>query len=154
MYDFDFFFFSSRRRHTRCALVTGVQTCALPIFMMVGDEPIPTWTELRTEIIEHALDKTALPLTVKSPDGALRSLSLPLKGVRIDPEFLFDDLGLQPFQPNLPARIDTLLPGDPAQIAGFEAGDVLLSYNDTKIDSWKQRSEESRVGKEGGSTRR
>src|SRR3546814_8080359 len=27
-----FFFFSSRRRHTSCALVTGVQTCALPIF--------------------------------------------------------------------------------------------------------------------------
>src|SRR3546814_3900867 len=26
------FFFSSRRRHTRCALVTGVQTCALPIW--------------------------------------------------------------------------------------------------------------------------
>src|SRR3546814_11606378 len=26
-----FFFLSSRRRHTRCALVTGVQTCALPI---------------------------------------------------------------------------------------------------------------------------
>src|SRR3546814_15807407 len=26
-----FFFFSSRRRQTRCALVTGVQTCALPI---------------------------------------------------------------------------------------------------------------------------
>src|SRR3546814_1010791 len=25
-------FFSSRRRHTRCALVTGVQTCALPIY--------------------------------------------------------------------------------------------------------------------------
>src|SRR3546814_3508158 len=25
------FVFSSRRRHTRCALVTGVQTCALPI---------------------------------------------------------------------------------------------------------------------------
>src|SRR3546814_9895364 len=30
------FFFSSRRRHTRCALVTGVQTCALPICW-------PTW---------------------------------------------------------------------------------------------------------------
>src|SRR3546814_2073348 len=29
---FLFFFFSSRRRHTRCALVTGVQTCALPIW--------------------------------------------------------------------------------------------------------------------------
>src|SRR3546814_11632492 len=32
-----FFFFSRRRRHTRCALVTGVQTCALPIsFYTIG----------------------------------------------------------------------------------------------------------------------
>src|SRR3546814_9869653 len=30
------FFFSSRIRHTRCALVTGVQTCALPIFPVPG----------------------------------------------------------------------------------------------------------------------
>src|SRR3546814_6405796 len=34
-----FFFFSSRRRHTRCALVTGVQTCALPI--SVGKPSLP-----------------------------------------------------------------------------------------------------------------
>src|SRR3546814_9541314 len=32
----DLFFFSSRRRHTRCALVTGVQTCALPIYSIPG----------------------------------------------------------------------------------------------------------------------
>src|SRR3546814_4486364 len=31
MFFMSLFFFSSRRRHTRCALVTGVQTCALPI---------------------------------------------------------------------------------------------------------------------------
>src|SRR3546814_3314789 len=30
------FFFSSRRRHTSCALVTGVQTCALPISATLG----------------------------------------------------------------------------------------------------------------------
>src|SRR3546814_4613357 len=30
------FVFSSRRRHTRCALVTGVQTCALPISAAAG----------------------------------------------------------------------------------------------------------------------
>src|SRR3546814_6438318 len=38
------FFFSSIRRHTRCALVTGVQTCALPICRiarsMTADRPI------------------------------------------------------------------------------------------------------------------
>src|SRR3546814_6804298 len=31
-----FCFFSSRRRHTRCSLVTGVQTCALPIWLRSG----------------------------------------------------------------------------------------------------------------------
>src|SRR3546814_11713046 len=35
-YSFCLFFFSSRRRHTRCALVTGVQTCALPIYRRIG----------------------------------------------------------------------------------------------------------------------
>src|SRR3546814_7421892 len=34
-----YFFFSSRRRHTRCALVTGVQTCALPILLRASSCP-------------------------------------------------------------------------------------------------------------------
>src|SRR3546814_9936177 len=33
----DYLCFSSRRRHTRCALVTGVQTCALPICILDND---------------------------------------------------------------------------------------------------------------------
>src|SRR3546814_8953512 len=37
---FLFVFFSSRRRHTRCALVTGVQTCALPIYSISGDSKL------------------------------------------------------------------------------------------------------------------
>src|SRR3546814_9838231 len=45
-----FFFFSSRRRHTRCALVTGVQTCALPItsrsrsIVAASLIPLEVWT--------------------------------------------------------------------------------------------------------------
>src|SRR3546814_4301510 len=35
-----YFFFSSRRRHTRCALVTGVQTCALPISQDAAQESL------------------------------------------------------------------------------------------------------------------
>src|SRR3546814_4419852 len=38
-----FFFFSSRRRHTRCALVTGVQTCALPICCWLGPISLLRW---------------------------------------------------------------------------------------------------------------
>src|SRR3546814_9825027 len=44
------FFFSSRRRHTRCALVTGVQTCALPI--SIADNR----TDFRVDIIPDRLE--------------------------------------------------------------------------------------------------
>src|SRR3546814_6004938 len=43
------FFFSSRRRHTRCALVTGVQTCALPISDYTGNFGA-VWVDLATGI--------------------------------------------------------------------------------------------------------
>src|SRR3546814_941114 len=43
-----YFFFSSRRRHTRCALVTGVQTCALPIFEpSASGRPYPLRSDVR-----------------------------------------------------------------------------------------------------------
>src|SRR3546814_9315830 len=41
-----YFFFSSERRHTRCALVTGVQTCALPI--LVRAKSIAFWRRARS----------------------------------------------------------------------------------------------------------
>src|SRR3546814_8269094 len=44
------FFFLSRRRHTSCALVTGVQTCALPIFGYL------IWRERQDRIATEKLD--------------------------------------------------------------------------------------------------
>src|SRR3546814_12605547 len=54
-------FFSSRRRHTRCALVTGVQTCALPIWMLVGGlrNMAKPQSRDRLELSNDALDQVA-----------------------------------------------------------------------------------------------
>src|SRR3546814_5537686 len=50
-----FFFFSSRRRHTRCALVTGVQTCALPISTFVSDAVTES-----NNFVEHFIDSSGV----------------------------------------------------------------------------------------------
>src|SRR3546814_4450498 len=68
-----FFFFSSRRRHTRCALVTGVQTCALPI-CAIGrqssrrrkDRPAPSRAARSTPI------SFRLPKSSATPDNAYK----------------------------------------------------------------------------------
>src|SRR3546814_3864146 len=57
------FFFSSRRRHTRCALVTGVQTCALPI------------SASRTATIARLNDNARLGLDRRAPEGQIERLA-------------------------------------------------------------------------------
>src|SRR3546814_4542240 len=76
-----FFFFSSRRRHTRCALVTGVQTCALPISVLTVTGPVvgrsaetvnaslPTgMIEVRIEAVNVESVADVLPLQVNSDE--------------------------------------------------------------------------------------
>src|SRR3546814_10747912 len=59
------FFFSSRRRHTRCALVTGVQTCALPICYF-GDRFGVAW------ICRHHISNSTDPVDALAAIGLLR----------------------------------------------------------------------------------
>src|SRR3546814_9201487 len=76
-----FFFFSSRRRHTRCALVTGVQTCALPICGFARLAGIACWRRRSTS--HHPLpaqttggDDRRLPvLDIEPPDNRPKSSS-------------------------------------------------------------------------------
>src|SRR3546814_1788286 len=69
------FFFSSRRRHTRCALVTGVQTCALPISRKVLDaDQQAALTIARLQFLDAAKQndiKAALALGAKVLAGDL-----------------------------------------------------------------------------------
>src|SRR3546814_10819357 len=70
-----FFFFSSRRRHTRCAVVTGVQTCALPI-SLAGARAFASPT--RDADIEKFFE-------ANFPAGYMGSVLEPL-GIASDPE--------------------------------------------------------------------
>src|SRR3546814_20612438 len=51
------FFYASKRRHTRCALVTGVQTCALPIFQISRGFKIEDTYAFDPVIIDPALQR-------------------------------------------------------------------------------------------------
>src|SRR3546814_7751088 len=76
-------FFSSRRRHTRCALVTGVQTCALPISAPQSIE---------TNLLAHAVDAARARATLGEISSAMEeafdryaTVPTPVKGVYAAP---------------------------------------------------------------------
>src|SRR3546814_11748392 len=68
-----FLLFSSRRRHTRCALVTGVQTCALPILDAIlvdqGDTDDFLQEQLKPELLKAACKKAGILLTLRMQPG-------------------------------------------------------------------------------------
>src|SRR3546814_6542355 len=82
---FYLFFFSSRRRHTRCALVTGVQTCALPIS---HDRAVPCSGEAMPDLGKASRQTGNSPVT---PDRTARA-AIPARP-------------LPDFPPGLPAAI-------------------------------------------------
>src|SRR3546814_10890400 len=87
------FFFSSRRRHTRCALVTGVQTCALPIsearcreaLFTLGDRPEARYAAAREALAAMGYESTlaylgAMAKAVLDETGLLPHLNAGLMG--------------------------------------------------------------------------
>src|SRR3546814_4862639 len=82
------FFFSSRRRHTRCALVTGVQTCALPIS---SDDELRVYDHAKRAVVGEALkveggvtalgtDEASSLIAVGTSSGELLLLKLDIGG--------------------------------------------------------------------------
>src|SRR3546814_1516574 len=70
------FFFSSRRRHTRCALVTGVQTCALPILRGGRDNDPRFFTRMKpngvwADLLRRRFRVATRRLGMGDPDAAL-----------------------------------------------------------------------------------
>src|SRR3546814_12035937 len=131
------FFFSSRRRHTRCALVTGVQTCALPILFLNGEpfgqgrmDLAQIVAKLDTGAVARAAEKIAAkePFDVLvvggGPGGAAAAIYAARKGIRT---------------------------GIVAECFG---GPVLDPLGIENFISVQHRSEARRVGKECVSTRR
>src|SRR3546814_1798673 len=75
------FFFSSRRRHTRCALVTGVQTCALPIYVACCECVVVLRTPRRQQLRGEQRNKQR-----RKPAGKVRSFHCRCVVLRLNPQ--------------------------------------------------------------------
>src|SRR3546814_84164 len=93
------FFFSSRSRHTRCALVTGVQTCALPISGARKDPATRTFQAIRIHLNEELQELEgglAAAEQVLKPGGRLAVVTFHSLEDRLVKRFLKERSGAVP----------------------------------------------------------
>lgn len=95
----------------------------------VGEKDTPTWQELRLTLLGRALDQEPVRLTVLDKNGDTRSVVLDLSQASAEPEVLFKQLGLSPYQPKGTPLISDTIAGQAAARAGLQAGDHLLAAN-------------------------
>ncbi len=99
----------------------------------------PTWDALALALLGGAMENGRIDLHVHTAHGD-RSLTLMLgshEALDGQADFL-KDVGLQPWQPIIPAVIDKLEAGGAAQRAGLQAGDRILAAGGQPIKDWTQ----------------
>lgn len=107
--------------------------------LRIGERPTPTWDIAALELLEAALDHRLVDIEVRREDGGRRFLALDLREAAdvLDKGGVLRNLGLSPWQPEIPAVIDRVIPGGPAEQAGLQGGDRIVAADGQPIDDWR-----------------
>lgn len=104
----------------------------------IGDREVRAWDGVIMALIEHAGD-AQVPVEVTRPDGTVRERRLDLGGVELlgeDPNVLAV-LGLRPWTPELPPRIDRVVPGGAAAGTTLQSGDEIRAVSGEPVADWQ-----------------
>jgi regulator of sigma E protease len=95
----------------------------------VDARAVTTWSDAMDGVVNGMLSRAPLPLQVRGQDGTTRQVVLPLDRLPADGsiEQYLPKLGLRLAPP--PAVAATVMPGQPAALAGMQGGDRIVSVN-------------------------
>jgi len=100
----------------------------------------PTWSAVFQEMLPGVVERSSVNMKAKDSSGIIRDYTLDLNDLNIDRVMRhprpFDSLGL--YLTNLPAVVGKVIESSPAEKAGLQAGDRLVSLDEKNINHWSQ----------------
>lgn len=102
--------------------------------------PVQTWNQLRWSLLQKAVDQDSVQLQVVNEQQEIAFRALSLQSIRAEgwEGEALDHLGLILFRPILPPVLGNITPGGPADLAGFQPGDRVLSIEGAPIAAWHE----------------
>ncbi len=112
------------------------------IIESINGKTTETWEHATLAILDGLLDDNALELSVRGADGSSRVVELDVRG-RIaeltEPDALFPGLGVRPGPVlPLPPVVGDVIAGSPAEEAGLEPGDRILSIDGMRVETFEE----------------
>lgn len=108
--------------------------------LSVAGRQTPSWDAATLELLDAALARDSIEIRVREPDDRQRVLVIDFGAVSnaLDKGGLLDNLGLAIWRPTVPAVIDRLVAGAPAEQAGLLPGDRVVAVDDKVVESWSE----------------
>lgn len=104
----------------------------------VDGESIQSRTHLALALLTPALDRKPVSIVAESGDGRQRELVLNLQTLpeTLDEERVLEELGLHAWRPRAEPVIGEVIADSPAEEAGLQAGDRILSIDGVPVSEW------------------
>lgn len=104
----------------------------------INNYPIQTWQDVSLELITKGLDRQDVEFIVQHDNGEQETLLLKLSELPegVDETKIFDAIGLNAWRMPYSNEVQTVSKGLPAEIAGVQSGDNIISVNGEKTKDW------------------
>ncbi|WP_442487773.1 RIP metalloprotease RseP [Halomonas litopenaei] len=105
----------------------------------IGGETVRSWDEVNLKLVAAIGASGSLEIDAREEgSSASRSYRAPVENwlVGQDPPAPLATLGIAPWRPDMPAVIGQVMEGEPAAEAGLQAGDRVLSIDDSAVNDW------------------
>lgn len=113
--------------------------------LSVRDQRVDTWEGTLLILLDDLLDDGRISLQVERQDGTGDALVIDATGEEsrlTEPGELFSGLGMAPWRPAWPARVEAVDAGGPAERAGLQAGDLIVGIDGRVIQDWRDLVQE------------
>jgi regulator of sigma E protease len=112
------------------------------VVLSVNDSPVTDQGEFIFALLDAVSANGPVTLRVRGERGAERAVTMTLANAdqRFEltkPKKLMSGLGIDFWSPPVPARVDAVMAGGPADLAGIKAGDVVLSIDGQPMNDWR-----------------